>query len=97
MWSYIDVNVRVKSYFVLRYYTMNRIISRAKFSVLAALPSTELVILDEWGYLPMDREDAQLLFQVIAASYERRSLVLTTNLEFSKWARSLPMTRWLPR
>jgi len=43
------------------------------------------VILDEWGYLPMDREEAQLLYQVIAASYERRSLVLTTNLEFSKW------------
>lgn len=33
----------------------------------------------------MDREEAQLLFQVITASYEHRSLVLTTNLEFSKW------------
>ncbi len=36
-------------------------------------------------HLPMDREEAQLLFQVIAASYERRSLIITTNLEFSKW------------
>ncbi len=45
----------------------------------------ELIILDEWGYLPMDREDAQMLFQVVSASYERRSLVITTNLEFSKW------------
>lgn len=45
----------------------------------------DLIILDEWGYLPMDREDAQLLFQVISASYERRSLIITTNLEFSKW------------
>lgn len=49
------------------------------------LAKAELVIIDEWGYLPMDREEAQLLFQVIAASYERRSLVITTNLEFSKW------------
>lgn len=49
------------------------------------LEKAELVIIDEWGYLPMDREEAQLLFQVIAASYERRSLVITTNLEFSKW------------
>lgn len=49
------------------------------------LAKSELVIIDEWGYLPMDREEAQLLFQVIAASYERRSLVITTNLEFSKW------------
>ncbi|WP_289139330.1 ATP-binding protein [uncultured Brevibacillus sp.] len=32
------------------------------------LEKAELVILDEWGYLPMDEEEAQLLFQVIAAS-----------------------------
>jgi len=49
------------------------------------LEKAQLIIIDEWGYLPMDREEAQLLFQVIAASYERRSLVITTNLEFSKW------------
>lgn len=49
------------------------------------LTKAELVIIDEWGYLPMDREEAQLLFQVIAASYEQRSLVITTNLEFTKW------------
>lgn len=52
---------------------------------VADLGKAELIIIDEWGYLPMDREEAQLLFQVIAASYERRSLVITTNLEFSKW------------
>jgi len=49
------------------------------------LAKAELVIIDEWGYLPMDREEAQLLFQMIAVSYERRSLVITANLEFSKW------------
>lgn len=49
------------------------------------LEKADLVIIDEWGYLPMDREEAQLLFQVIATSYERRSLIITTNLEFSKW------------
>jgi DNA replication protein DnaC len=49
------------------------------------LENAELVIIDEWGYLPMDREEAQLLFQVVASSYERRSLLITTNLEFSKW------------
>lgn len=52
---------------------------------VADLAKAELVIIDEWGYLPMAREEAQLLFQVIANSYERRSLVITTNLEFSKW------------
>ncbi|XEQ92151.1 IS21 family transposase ISCth15 [Sporomusa carbonis] len=35
--------------------------------------------------MPLDREAAQLLFQVISDSYERRSMVLTTNLEFSRW------------
>lgn len=52
---------------------------------LKEIEKADLVIIDEWGYLPMDREEAQLLFQVVATSYERRSLVITTNLEFSKW------------
>jgi DNA replication protein DnaC len=45
----------------------------------------DLLIIDEWGYVPVDRQGAQLLFRVIADSYERRSVILTTNLEFSKW------------
>jgi len=49
------------------------------------LQRTDLLILDEWGYLPIDREGAQLLFRVVADSYETRSLILTTNVEFSKW------------
>ena len=49
------------------------------------LAALDLLILDEWGYVPVDREGAQLLFRVIADSYEQKSLILTTNLEFSKW------------
>lgn len=45
----------------------------------------DLLICDEWGYVPLDREGSQLLFQVIAECYEQRSVILTTNLEFSKW------------
>ena len=45
----------------------------------------DLLILDEWGYVPVDKEGSQLLFRVISDSYESKSLVLTTNLEFSKW------------
>ncbi|MDO4194495.1 MAG: IS21-like element helper ATPase IstB [Erysipelotrichaceae bacterium] len=52
---------------------------------LKELNSLELLILDEWGYVPIDRDGAQLLFRVIADSYEQKSLILTTNLEFSKW------------
>ena len=53
--------------------------------LLAYINKLDLLICDEWGYVPLDREAAQLLFQVISDSYERRSVVLTTNLEFSRW------------
>ena len=49
------------------------------------LQKLDLLILDEWGYVPVDKEGSQLLFRVIADSYESKSLILTTNLEFSKW------------
>lgn len=49
------------------------------------LQKQDLLILDEWGYVPVDREGSQLLFRIVADSYERKSLILTTNLEFSKW------------
>ena len=35
--------------------------------------------------MPIDKEGSQLLFRVVADSYESKSLILTTNLEFSKW------------
>lgn len=52
---------------------------------LASLARFKLLVIDELGYLPIDPEGARLLFQVIAATYEQRSLILTTNLEFAKW------------
>lgn len=52
---------------------------------LALLGKNKLLIIDEFGYLPIDIEGARLLFQVIADAYEKRSLILTTNLEFARW------------
>jgi DNA replication protein DnaC len=49
------------------------------------LQRADLLILDEWGYVPVDRDGSPWLFRVIADSYDTRSLILTTNLEFSKW------------
>lgn len=49
------------------------------------LNEQDLLILDEWGYVPVDRDGSRLLFRVISDSYESKSLLLTTNLEFSKW------------
>ena len=45
----------------------------------------EMIIIDELGYLPIDNQGARLLFQVIADAYEKRSIVYTSNLEFSRW------------
>lgn len=53
--------------------------------LIRELKQLDLLILDEWGYVPVDREGSQLLFRIIADSYESKSLILTTNLEFSKW------------
>lgn len=53
---------------------------------LDALARNELIILDEWGYLPCDPDGAKLLFRVISMCYERRSLLFTTNMDFSRWA-----------
>lgn len=45
----------------------------------------ELLIVDELGYVPLAQAGARLLFQVLSDCYERRSLLITTNIEFSKW------------
>ena len=50
-----------------------------------AINGYRLLIIDEIGYLPMNREQANLFFQVIAARYERGSLIVTSNLPFGQW------------
>ena len=45
----------------------------------------ELLIIDELGYLPIDKHGADLLFQIISQRYERGSIVLTTNKAYKHW------------
>ncbi len=52
---------------------------------LRQIEKCDLLICDEWGFVPFEKNGAQLLFQVISECYERRSVIITTNLEFSKW------------
>lgn len=45
----------------------------------------KLIILDEMGYVPFTKEGAELLFQLISDWYETKSVIITSNLEFSQW------------
>jgi len=45
----------------------------------------DLLILDEWGYLPLHQEGARLLFDIISTCYETKSVIITTNIEFGRW------------
>jgi DNA replication protein DnaC len=53
---------------------------------LEQLARYDVVLLDELGYVPFDKVGADLLFGFITKVYERRSLVVTTNLPFARWS-----------
>jgi DNA replication protein DnaC len=53
--------------------------------VQRVLAKLDLLIIDEIGYVPFSERGAELFFQVVAESYERQSIIMTTNLDFSKW------------
>ena len=53
------------------------------------LAKLDLLILDEFGYVPASKAGAELLFDVIGTAYERTSVILTTNLAFENWTEVL--------
>lgn len=61
---------------------------------LRQLDSFDLVILDDIGYVQQSADEAEVLFTLMAERYERRSLLITSNLVFSEWGRIFksPMT-----
>ena len=65
---------------------------------LAKLDRFECLILDDIGYVQHDRDEMEVLFTLLAERYERKSVVITTNLVFSEWERIFkdPMTTWQP-
>lgn len=61
---------------------------------LRKLDAFDLLILDDIGYLEQSPDEAEVLFTLMAERYERRSLLITSNLVFSQWERIFknPMT-----
>lgn len=57
--------------------------------LLKKLNKASVIILDEWGYVPYDRTGSQLLFDYLSEIHEQKSVILNTNLEFSKWVNVL--------
>ena len=54
---------------------------------LKAYVAPRILLIDELGYLPMDKRGADLLFQVISARYERGAIIITTNTAYKQWPR----------
>jgi DNA replication protein DnaC len=61
-------------------YAENRVEERIKFYC-----QPKLLIIDEIGYIPIDRHGAHLFFQLVSRRYERGALILTSNRSFSQW------------
>lgn len=58
--------------------------------VIETLCRNDLLIIDEIGFAPLDHTGCQLLFRLVAAAYERRSLAIASHTPFDQWGRFLP-------
>jgi DNA replication protein DnaC len=58
--------------------------------VIDTILRNELIIIDEVGFAPLDDTAAQLLFRLVAAAYERRSLAIASHWPFDQWGHFLP-------
>jgi len=61
-----------------------------------AILGPSLLILDEIGYLPLKKEQADMFFQVVAKRYEQGSVILTSNLSFGDWEETFDGNAALP-
>jgi len=84
--------------FVAAYALVQRLlVSRKTFALekaLKDLDSYDVVIIDDIGYIQQDRDEMEVLFTFLSERYERRSVIITSNLVFSQWDKIFkdPMT-----
>jgi len=85
-------------YFIPSYRLVQRLLVAKKEltleTALKALDHYDVVILDDLGYVQQDRGEMEVLFYFLAERYERKSVIITSNLVFSQWDRIFkdPMT-----
>ena len=59
-------------------------------STIAKLDRYDLLILDDIAYVTKDQAETSVLFELIAARYERRSMMITANQPFGEWGKIFP-------
>jgi len=89
--AYCEVMAGIKSRFITAADLMLQLATARKQERLReyfnrAVVGPRLLIIDEIGYLPFGRDEANLLFNVVAKRYERGSIILTSNLAFAQWS-----------
>lgn len=62
---------------------------RLKEALNRVASHSRLLIIDELGYLPINKTQANYLFQIVAKRYEKHSIILTSNLNFGQWDQTL--------
>ena len=89
---YSDVKLRLKTYKSTYFMNCNDLIESLKKAYsqnrlndkLRTLSKYKLLIIDEIGYLPITKDEANMFFQLIAKRYENKPTIITTNQPFSK-------------
>jgi DNA replication protein DnaC len=89
----IALNVIQKKEKTVKFFTVAGLINRlldahetgSLSHLFKQLEKIDLIILDELGYIPLHKQGAELLFQVISMCYEHKSIIVTTNLQFGQW------------
>ncbi|GGW98056.1 IS21-like element helper ATPase IstB [Alteromonas halophila] len=68
--------------------TLSKAMNRGHYenTLKRSFMAPSLLIIDEIGYLPFNREESNLFFQLVAKRYENQSMILTSNLPFGQWA-----------
>lgn len=69
---------------LIRHLQMESVVARSRQKVKKIIKS-DLVIIDEIGFLPISRQEANLFFQIISTLYEETSIIVTSNKGFEDW------------